>query len=175
VIGAVATIGSGNLGGVNRSMSVYRVIAAMSLAASVAACTVGPDFVDPEMRVPAAFAFLAPARPSKTGVDPVQAQRIGSWWKTLHDAELNSLVERAVAANPDIDAALDRVQQAREREIAVLGAALPRVGAGGSVALGSGTDSVKSPRIPPTLDAGINTTGFQEVTGGRWLRRRVGT
>jgi NodT family efflux transporter outer membrane factor (OMF) lipoprotein len=30
---------------------------------------------------------------------------------------------------------------------------------------GSGTDSVKSPRIPPTLDAGINTTGFQEVTG----------
>jgi outer membrane protein TolC len=119
-------------------MSVCRVIAAMSLAASVAACTVGPDFVDPEMSVPAAFAFLGPARPSKTGVDPAQAQRIGSWWKTLHDAELNSLVERAVVANPEIEAALDRVQQAREREIAVLGAALPRVGAGGSVARGSG-------------------------------------
>jgi NodT family efflux transporter outer membrane factor (OMF) lipoprotein len=165
VIGAVATIGSGNLGGVNRPMSVCRVIAAMSLAASVAACTVGPDFVDPEMSVPAAFAFLGPARPSRTGVDPAQAQRIGSWWKTLHDAELNSLVERAIVANPEIEAALDRVQQAREREIAVLGAALPRVGAGGSVARGSGTDSVKSPRIPPTLDAGVNTTGFQEVTG----------
>jgi NodT family efflux transporter outer membrane factor (OMF) lipoprotein len=146
-------------------MWVCRVIAAMSLAAGVAACTVGPDFVDPEMRVPTAFAFLAPARPSKTGVDPAQAQRIGSWWKTLHDAELNSLVERAVVANPEIEAALDRVQQAREREIAVLGAALPRVGAGDSVARGSGTDSVKSPRIPPTLDAGVNTTGFQEVTG----------
>ena len=39
-------------------MSVCRVIAAMSLAAGVAACTVGPDFVDPEMSVPAAFAFL---------------------------------------------------------------------------------------------------------------------
>ncbi len=59
MIGAVATIGSGNLGGVNRLMWVCRVIAAMSLAAGVAACTVGPDFVDPEMRVPAAFAFLA--------------------------------------------------------------------------------------------------------------------
>ena len=145
-------------------MSVCRVIAAMSLAASVAACTVGPDFVDPEMSVPAAFAFLGPARPSERSVDPAQAQRIGSWWKTLHDAELNSLVERAIVANPDIEAALDRVQQAREREIAVLGAALPRVGAGGSVARGSGTD-LKSPRIPPTLDAGVNTTGFQEVTG----------
>jgi multidrug efflux system outer membrane protein len=96
-------------------MSVCRVIAAMSLAASVAACTVGPDFVDPEMSVPAAFAFLGPARPSRTGVDPAQAQRIGSWWKTLHDAELNSLVERAVVANPEIEAALDRVQQARAR------------------------------------------------------------
>jgi len=146
-------------------MSAYRAIAAISLAASVAACTVGPDFVDPEMRVPAAFAFLAPARPSKAGVDAYDARRIGSWWKTLHDAKLNALVERAVAANPEIEAALDRVQQAREREAAVFGLALPRLGAGGSVAKGSGTDSVKSPRIPPTLDAGVNTTGFQEVTG----------
>jgi outer membrane protein TolC len=172
VIGAVATIGSDNLGGVNRSMSVYRVIAAMSLAASVAACTVGPDFVDPEMRVPAAFAFLAPARPSKTGVDPAQAQRIGSWWKTLHDAELNSLVERAVAANPDIEAALDRVQQAREREIAVLGAALPRVGAGGSVALGSGTDSVKVAPYSADVRRGRQYDRLSGSHGGRWLRRR---
>jgi NodT family efflux transporter outer membrane factor (OMF) lipoprotein len=146
-------------------MSAYRAIAAISLAASVAACTVGPDFVDPEMRVPAAFAFLAPARPSKAGGDAYDARRIGSWWKTLHDAKLNALVERAVAANPEIEAALDRVQQAREREAAVFGLALPRLGAGGSVAKGSGTDSVKSPRVPPTLDAGVNTTGFQEVTG----------
>jgi NodT family efflux transporter outer membrane factor (OMF) lipoprotein len=145
-------------------MSVCRVILAMSLAAGVAGCSVGPDFIDPEMKVPAAFAFFRPERSSKAG-DAAQAARLGSWWKTLHDAELNSLVERAVVANPEIEAALDRIQQAREREIAVLGAALPRLGAGGSVAKGSGTDSVKSPRIPPTLDAGVNTTGFQEVTG----------
>jgi len=146
-------------------MWVCRVILAMSLAAGIAGCAVGPDFVEPEMKVPAAFAFFNSAHPSKAGIDAAQAERIGSWWKTLHDAELNSLVERAVAANPEIEAALDRVQQAREREIAVFGAALPRLGAGGSVAKGSGTDSVKSPRIPPTLDAGVNTTGFQEVTG----------
>jgi NodT family efflux transporter outer membrane factor (OMF) lipoprotein len=138
---------------------------ATGLAALVAACTVGPDFVDPEMKVPAAFAFLYSARQSGVGIDASRAERIGSWWKTLHDAELNSLVERAVAANPEIEAALDRIQQAREREIALLGAALPQLGAGGSVARGTGTDSVKSPRVPPTLDAATNTTGFQEVTG----------
>ena len=156
-------------------MSVCRVIAAMSLAASVAACTVGPDFVDPEMSVPAAFAFLGPARPSRTGVDPAQAQRIGSWWKTLHDAELNSLVERAVVANPEIEAALDRVQQAREREIAVLGAALPRVGAGGSVARGSGTDFSKIAPYSADVGRGRQYDGLSGSHGGRWLRRRVGT
>jgi outer membrane protein TolC len=119
-------------------MWVCRVILAMSLAAGVAACTVGPDFVEPEMKVPAAFAFFSPAHPSKAVLDAGQAERVGSWWKTLHDAELNSLVERAVAANPEIEAALDRVQQAREREVALVGVALPRLGAGGSVAKGSG-------------------------------------
>ena len=83
----------------------------------------------------------------------------------LARSQLNSLIERAVLANPEIEAALNRVQQAREHEIVILGAALPNFGAAGGAGRGTGTDSVKPPRIPPTLDAGLNTTGFQEIQG----------
>ncbi len=38
------------------------------------------------------------------------------WWRTLRDRELDSLVERAIAASPSLEIALDRLQQARAQE-----------------------------------------------------------
>lgn len=146
-------------------MPLCRFALAVSAAACLAACAVGPDYVSPEIKVPAAFEFWRLPRSSMVAASPRQTANLTDWWKTLRDPQLNSLIDRAVAASPEIEAALNRVQQAREHEIVILGAALPNVGAGGSVARGTGTDSVKSPRIPPTLDAGINTTGFQEIQG----------
>jgi NodT family efflux transporter outer membrane factor (OMF) lipoprotein len=145
-------------------MPLCRVVLAVSLAVGVAACAVGPDYATPEVKIPALFVSSQSPRPNPPRNDQEQAQVV-SWWRTLRDPELNSLIERAVIANPEIAVALNRIQQAREHEIVVLGAALPSLGVGGSVAKGSGTDSVKSPRIPASLDAGINTTGYQEITG----------
>lgn len=146
-------------------MPLCRVGLAASIACCVAACAVGPDYATPQLPVPAAFISAQPARPNEAGSGEEQAAGIANWWRTLRDPELNSLVGRAVLANPEIEVALNRLQQAREHEIVVLGAALPSLDAGGSFARGSGTDSVKSPRIPASLDAGVNTTGFQEVSG----------
>jgi NodT family efflux transporter outer membrane factor (OMF) lipoprotein len=146
-------------------MSVYRVSIAAGVTLWISGCSVGPDYVPPRIDLPLMFAPIEGGRSRLQPADPEEAAKIGAWWKTLRDPKLDSLVERAVLANPEIEAALNRVQQAREHEIVILGAALPNVGAGGSVARGTGTDSVKSPRIPPTLDAAINTTGFQEIQG----------
>jgi hypothetical protein len=111
-------------------MPPCRSVLAMSFAVCLSACAVGPDYANPEIKVPTAFEFWRPTRSNQSGIDPGQAAKVTVWWKTLHDPELNSLVERAVLANPEIEVALDRVQQAREHEIVVLGAALPNVGAG---------------------------------------------
>jgi NodT family efflux transporter outer membrane factor (OMF) lipoprotein len=151
--------------GLGRLMPLWHFVLAMTFALCVAGCAVGPDYASPEIKLPALFETWRSAESNQPGIDRAQAANIVAWWKTLRDPELNSLIERAIPGNPDIEVALDRVQQAREHEIVVLGAALPNLGAGGSVARGSGTDSVKSPRIPASLDAGINTTGFQEVQG----------
>ncbi len=147
-------------------MSLYRLAMAGTVALWMCGCSVGPDYAPPGIEVPATFLpSLRSQQDSSPPADPAQASHITIWWKTLRDPKLDALIERAIAANPEIEAALNRVQQAREHEIVVLGAALPALGLGGSVGRGSGTNSVKSPRIPPTLNSGINTTGFQEIQG----------
>jgi outer membrane protein TolC len=76
---------------------------------------------------------------------------------------LNSLIERAIRANLDIAVALSRVQEARERDVAVFGGTLPAIGAAASEARGSGGEAVKG-RIPSSLDAGTNSRGIQDIT-----------
>ena len=62
------------------------------------------------------------------------------WWRTLHDRELDSLIDRAIAASPTLEIALDRLQQARAQEFAVIGSALPMLGGSEGGAIGTGTD-----------------------------------
>jgi outer membrane protein TolC len=112
--------------------------------------------------MPIQFSMFRVAAPTVASKDAASAADLAQWWRVFRDPELNSLVERAVGANPDIEIALTRVQEAREREIVVLGAALPTVGIASAVAGGSGPNSVKG-RVPQSLNAGINTTGFSEI------------
>lgn len=94
------------------------------------------------------------------------------WWQTLNEAELNGLVERAIACNLDIEIALTRVQKARMQEIVVLQGRLPEVGVSGGIAAGSGTDLTKG-RVANSLRAGSSQSGLdalQRIVGfdGRW-------
>src|SRR5713101_6808467 len=84
-------------------------------------CAVGPDYELPAVAVPNVFgaASLTPAVASAPAtVDFVR------WWQCLYSRRLIALIERAVASNPDIEIMLTRVQEARTREIVVLGAML---------------------------------------------------
>jgi NodT family efflux transporter outer membrane factor (OMF) lipoprotein len=42
-------------------------------------------------------------------------QKLAAWWTTLNDPELSSLMERAVAGNPDLKKARARIREARAR------------------------------------------------------------
>jgi NodT family efflux transporter outer membrane factor (OMF) lipoprotein len=141
-------------------------------------CEVGPDYHRAATTMPVAFA----ARPPTTR--PLLTVDVARWWKSLDDPQLNSLVARAIAENPDLQIALMRLQQARAEEYAVAGYLLPDITSYGAVGRGSGADSVKG-RIPTLLDSGVNSSGLSEVTeavglGGEWdldvfggLRREV--
>jgi outer membrane protein, multidrug efflux system len=81
------------------------------LALAVSACqTVGPDHQTPMMTLPASFS-QGGTHWKQQSPDTQPAPR--SWWRLYQDPTLNSIVERAVAANQELAAAAARVRQAR--------------------------------------------------------------
>ena len=101
-----------------------RRLIALLTSAALAGCTVGPDYHAPEASVPTAF--VGP-QPAGAAVDPA------TWWRVFGDAELDSLVQRALADNPDIAIARTRVEEARLQEIAARANAKPTVNASANV------------------------------------------
>ena len=75
-------------------------------------------------------------------VDPSQ------WWRALRDRELESLIDRAVAASPTLEIALNRLQEARAQEAVVVGTALPMLEGSEGGALGTGSDLARGRASP---------------------------
>jgi len=114
---------------------------------ALAGCAVGPDYRAPAMKTPDAFAA---AGGKGMAVDPA------GWWHALGDKQLDALVERAVAANPDVAIALDRLLEARTEEAVLLGLVLPQADAAGAMGKGSGSDNTRG-RVPSLLTSADNT------------------
>ena len=131
------------------------------LAAALGGCAVGPSYETPDVPAPGTFAAASPA--------VSQGAEIERWWRSLGDPELDSLVERAVTANPDVEIALTRLQEARTEEAVLLGYALPEVTAAGGAANGTGSDVTRG-RVPSLLTSATNTANsptrqIREVAG----------
>ncbi len=89
-------------------------------------CTVGPNYHSPTTKMP--DNFIASSLETQKSAENNANQPVidaAKWWQALNDQELNSLIDRAIKANPDIGIALYRLQEARMQEIVVLGGALP--------------------------------------------------
>jgi NodT family efflux transporter outer membrane factor (OMF) lipoprotein len=79
------------------------------LAAQLAGCTVGPDYVRPEAKIPSEFKESKgwkQARPR----DTVLSEK---WWEIFNDSRLNSLEEQVAAANQSIIQAEAQYRQAQ--------------------------------------------------------------
>jgi NodT family efflux transporter outer membrane factor (OMF) lipoprotein len=104
---------------------------ALPLTLLLFGCTVGPDYKKPDMPVPASYS--APSQVQAPLSLPVaESVDLTDWWKQFHDAELESLITRALAQNPDQLTAESRVREAREQEIIAGAKGLPQVNAIGN-------------------------------------------
>jgi NodT family efflux transporter outer membrane factor (OMF) lipoprotein len=140
-----------------------RLIILVALA-GMTACAVGPRYRTPKSDLPPNFASQAAASQAAAsqGAADTPIADMASWWRALNDAELNSLVDRAVKSNLDIEIALDRLQQARTYESVVVGHALPEVDASAAAARGTGTDLSRG-RAEQALVSADNSSGLQHI------------
>ena len=134
--------------------------AALAAAGALAGCAVGPDYHMPVVRTPAAFVAEAAAGSShasrRTEVD------LRQWWRSLHDKELDSLVDRALTSNFDLAIALARIQAAREQIIVVAGAALPEVTISAGGGGGTGSDETRG-RASPEFRSAENAKNLNSI------------
>ena len=90
---------------------------------ALAGCTLGPDFVRPEVAADAGYSTHNLTTTARADIDAGgAAQRLiagmdipGQWWTLFRSPELNALVEEALRANPDISAAQAALRQANEQ------------------------------------------------------------
>jgi multidrug efflux system outer membrane protein len=96
----------------------------VALSLALSACSLAPNYQRPEMALPTGWSNVA-------GVGATQ-QNTTLFWQEFGSADLNRLIDNALAQNLDLEAALHRVEQARA--LAKIGAAplYPTVSASGS-------------------------------------------
>jgi NodT family efflux transporter outer membrane factor (OMF) lipoprotein len=138
----------------------------LAVATAVAGCSVGPDYHTPAVHLPSAFLALAPSGEKSKGPEPAPAD-LTQWWRSLNDPELNSLENRALQANLDLEIALNRIQEARATLVVIANQALPVGGATGGGGVGTGADETRN-RVAPSFRSAVNSAEFSSIqeTGG---------
>jgi NodT family efflux transporter outer membrane factor (OMF) lipoprotein len=99
----------------------------------LAGCAVGPDYQPPR---PPVIASLSPLPLSRSGLGGTEQQIFiqsldipGRWWELFHCRALDSIIERAVKGNADLDAARAAVRIATANTQAARGGFYPQIGA----------------------------------------------
>ncbi len=121
------------------------------LTAALAACApVGPDYQPPSPQIPAQW--------SGTNPSTVIGQQTTQWWTLFGDPLLDSLINRAAAANKDLRIAKARIREARAQ----------RVIATATGSLTAGVSSARSRRSDNTTSTGGTDNLFQTGFDAEW-------
>jgi NodT family efflux transporter outer membrane factor (OMF) lipoprotein len=166
------------------SRRVISVTRAFIFIATVSGCAVGPDFHP--VPAPAVSGYTPEPLPPRTASADViggapQTLRSGGdisgqWWTLFHSSQLNRLIEQALKANPNLQAAQAALRVAEESTYAEEGYYYPSVVGGVS---GLRERRLRYTRGDPTgigspytlLNVGVNVSYNFDVFGG--LKRQV--
>jgi multidrug efflux system outer membrane protein len=105
------------------------------LAATLAGCTLGPQFVPPRADTPAGWtneAINPQPGHAQASVPVAEPGAPADWWTSFGDPVLTSLIKRAAAANLDLQSAVLRIAEARALRDVAAAAQWPSLSANGS-------------------------------------------
>jgi len=128
-----------------------------------AGCVIGPDYLRPEMPLPAAthkeIAAIAPFTAS-------------DWWKLFDDPTLNRIEREALAYNRNLQMAMARVEESRALARMALADRWPTIGIGGEAARGRSSKEAAVPEHSRTLDAfaAFGLASFELDLWGKYRR-----
>lgn len=107
-------------------MKRWMSLLAAAPLALLASCSLGPDYVRPEVATPPDFRESAPWKTAQ----PRDTAERGPWWRIYGDPCLNELVEQVAVSNQSLKAAEAQFRQARALVQAAASGYHPQVNAG---------------------------------------------
>lgn len=143
---------------------------ALACAAWLAGCGQALKVHTPPAQARVPDAFSAPAAQAADGPQ----QDLGRWWRLWGDARMNALIERALAASPDIRAAQANLQAARAladvAESALYPTAVAAAAAGAGTADWHGTSAWRAlaPPYSAALPSSADARGLAAGVGAVW-------
>ncbi len=141
-------------------MRITSLVCLITCAGALAGCAVGPQYFTPDAALPVNFVTPPAGHGPKTAAANPE---LWEWWRTLHDRELNRLIDLAIANNLDLKIALDRLQQARLQLVVIGAQAVPQLNASAGGGVGTGNDNTKG-RAAQALRNGDNPEGLRSRT-----------
>jgi outer membrane protein, multidrug efflux system len=134
-----------------------RRIALLLVAATLAGCMTGPDYVKPPVDAPAAFIYEP-----KDAADTANT----AWWKQFNDPVLDALIAEALANNQNVKVAAANVEQAAGVLTQTRSGLFPQLGYNGTAGRGRTTESTQT----PALTAGIPNpqSSYQALLSASW-------
>lgn len=137
-----------------------RALCGLALALGLTGCaTVGPDYREPEARLPAEWDSAAPAEGA------LETEALERWWQGFGDPVLEGLVRDALAANLDLATARAKVREARARR-ALAGAELgPSLDASASASRSRSSEQTGGGSTRELYSAGFDAAWEADVFG----------
>jgi len=117
---------------------------------------IGPDFMRPKVAVPERF----------SNADAAQTERVGEWWRSLGDPMLAELQQAALDANPDVQAALQRLRAARAVQRGADARMFPTLNGGVSEARARTAPTTPLTPITDTFNAQFDASWELDIWGG---------
>jgi len=146
-----------------------RLFPGFAIMLCLAGCvTVGPDYVRPDTAVPKQWS--AELGGSLTTERP-DTETLASWWETLHDPVLTSLIHRAVEGNLDFRKARARVLEARARRGVAGADRFPSIDATASAGRNRSSQETGGGTTRNLYSAGFDSSWELDLFGG--IKRSV--
>lgn len=126
------------------------------VALSAAGCSIGPDYVRPDVQAPTAWRIDLPTASEVANT---------KWWEQFGDPVLNELIETALRENLDVQIAAARIDQFIGSLQATDAQAFPQLGYGADVSRTRASEEGQPP-IPPGVSPYF--TLYQATLGASW-------
>ncbi len=133
-----------------------KMLIALLLLVTVTGCEMIPDFKRPEVDMPAAW---------KDGTRGGEAHVDAGWWKNFRSAELDRLMDEALANNLDLKASVARINQSRASARIAGASLLPSVDGSGSLGGTQTNPSSGANRWAPAARAGLDVSYELDLFG----------